>query len=243
MRLEDVVERRLLGFFLGLERFRIVQHLAVAVAEDVGRIPALDAEQPRLESRRDDRLDQRLARLHVLAGDRRLRVRGELDERGNVRGQVRRGVRVRNALANRGVGVHHARRNRRIVGLEPALEARHRLVHLALRHVDLGAAGPDHDEAIEIVVFLELLDVRHHLLGEVPLRLPFLDVGTVEPLDVVLIEHRRPRANLLQLRAHLLEQRRARGRRPSSRRCSSPPRRCPSRRTPDRQGRPAARPR
>ena len=162
--------------------------------------------QPRLEPRRDDRLDERLARLHVLAGNRRLRVRGELDQRRNVRGQVRRRVCVRNAFPDCGVGVHHARRNRRVVGFEPALEARHRLVHLALGHVDLGAAGPDHDEAIEIVVFLELLDVRHHLLGEVPLRLPFLDVGTVEPLDVMLIEHRRPRANLFQLGADLLEQ-------------------------------------
>ena len=127
---------------------------------------------------------------------------------GNVGGQVRRGVGVRNALADRGVGVHHARRNRRIVRLEPALEARHRLVHFALGHVDLGAAGPDHDQAIEIVVLLEFLDVRHDLFGQVALGLALLDVGTVEPLDVVLVEDRRPRANLLELRTHLLEQRR-----------------------------------
>ena len=51
VRLEDVVERRLLALFLRLERLRIVEHLAVAIAEDVGRVPALDAEQPRLQTR------------------------------------------------------------------------------------------------------------------------------------------------------------------------------------------------
>ena len=208
VRLEDVVECRLLRFFLGLERFGIVQHFAVAIAEDVRRIPAVDAEQPRLEARRDDRLDQRLARLHVLAGDRRLGMRGQLDQRGNVGGQVRGGVGVRNALADGSVGVHHARRNRRVVRLEPALEARHRLVHFALGHVDLGAAGPNHDQPVEIVVLLEFLDVRHDLFRQVALGLALLDVGTFEPLDVVLVEDRRPRANLLELRPHLLEQRR-----------------------------------
>ena len=68
VRLEDVVEHRLLALFLRLERLGIVEHFAVAIAEDVGRIPAFDAEQPRLQAGRDDRLDQRLAGLQVLAG-------------------------------------------------------------------------------------------------------------------------------------------------------------------------------
>ena len=37
-----------------------------------------DAEQPRLEARRDDRLDQRLAGLQVLAGERRAGLLREL---------------------------------------------------------------------------------------------------------------------------------------------------------------------
>ena len=68
--LQDVVEDGLLALFLRLERLGIVEHFAVAVAEDVGRIPALDAEKPRLEAGRDDRLDQRLPRLQILARDR-----------------------------------------------------------------------------------------------------------------------------------------------------------------------------
>src|ERR1700730_4896534 len=43
-RLENVFEHAELGFFLGLERARIVEHFAVAVAEDVGGIPSAQAE-------------------------------------------------------------------------------------------------------------------------------------------------------------------------------------------------------
>ena len=127
LRLQDVVEHRLLALFLRLERLRIVEHFAVAVAQDIGRVPALDADQPRLEAGRDDRLDQRLPRLQILARQRRPGLRRQVDERRNVGGQIRRRVRVRDALADRRVGVHHARRNRRIVLLERALEVLDRL--------------------------------------------------------------------------------------------------------------------
>ena len=70
VRLEDVVEHRLLALFLRLERLGIVEHFSVAVAEDVRRVPSVDANQTRLEAGRDDRLDQRLAGLQILAGDR-----------------------------------------------------------------------------------------------------------------------------------------------------------------------------
>src|SRR5271157_5145176 len=47
--LQNVLQRSEFRFFLGLKRPGIVQHLAVAVAEDVGRIPSAQPEQPRLE--------------------------------------------------------------------------------------------------------------------------------------------------------------------------------------------------
>ena len=59
-------------------------------------------------------------------------VRGELDERGNVGRQVRRRVRVGNALPDRRVRVDHARRDARIVRFERPLERRHRLVRFRL---------------------------------------------------------------------------------------------------------------
>src|SRR5207237_10128840 len=70
LRLQDGVEDGGLADLLRAERARIVQHLTVAVAEDVRREPSLESEHPRLESRRDDRLHERLTRLEVLSGDR-----------------------------------------------------------------------------------------------------------------------------------------------------------------------------
>ena len=55
---------------------------------------------------------------------------------------------------------------------------------------------------------MNLRDVGDDLLGEILLVLALLHVRAVEPLDVALIEHRRPRPDLLELGAHLLEQRR-----------------------------------
>ena len=132
----------------------------------------------------------------------------QLDERRDVGRQIRRRVRVRNALADRRVRVDHARRNRRIVVLERALEARDARVRRRLGHEDFGAAAPDHHQPIEAVVGLEPPDVGHHLLGEIALVLALLDVRAVEPLDVALIEHGRPRLDLFELGTHLVEQRR-----------------------------------
>ncbi len=98
--------------------------------------------------------------------------------------------------------------DRRIVFFERALEVLDGLVRRRLGHEDLGAAAPHHDEPIELVRRLEPPDVVGDLLGEVFLVLPFLDVRAVEPLDVMLVEHRRPRADFLEVRAHLVEQRR-----------------------------------
>ena len=64
-------QHRQLRLFLGLERAGIVEHFAVAVAEDVGGEPAAQAEHARLEAGREDGLHQRLAGLVVLAADRR----------------------------------------------------------------------------------------------------------------------------------------------------------------------------
>ena len=58
-----------------------------------------------------------------------------------------------------------------------------------------------------LLSFLNLLDVGDHLFGEVALVLPLLDVRAVEPLHVVLIEHGRPRPDLLELGPDLVEQR------------------------------------
>ena len=139
-------------------------------------------------------------------------------------------------FADRRVGVDHARRDRRIVLLE----------RRARSSRSTGAPGDSvmktsvlpHQtitSAIEVVVRLELPDVGDDLLGEVALVLALLDVRAVEPLHVVLVEHRRPRADLLELGPHLVEQRLLEHAGRLAPRCSSRPRRCPSRRTRDRR--------
>ena len=176
LRLEDVVERGLLALFLGLERLRIVEHFAVAVAQDVGRVPAAHAEHARLEAGRDHRLDQRLSGLHVVAGHRRFGLRRQFQHGRDVGRQVGRGVGERDALLERGVGVDHARRNRIVARLEPLLEGSQRLMHRAFLHEDFRAAAPHHHEAAAAVLLLEGADVGNELLGEVLLVLALLDV-------------------------------------------------------------------
>src|SRR6266853_845536 len=56
--LEDVLEDAELRLLLGLEALWVVEHLAAAVAEDVRRVPAVEAEHARLQHRREHRLDQ-----------------------------------------------------------------------------------------------------------------------------------------------------------------------------------------
>ena len=131
--------------------------------------------------------------LQILAGERRSGLLRQLEQRRHVGAQVRRGVGVRQPFADRRVGVDHARRNRRVVRLEPLLERRERLVRRRLRHEDFGAAAPDQHEPVEPVLRLEPADVVDELLGEILLVLALLDVRAVEPLDVLTIEHGRPR--------------------------------------------------
>ena len=88
LRLQDVLEDAELRLLLGLEALWVVEHLAVAVAEDVRGVPAVEAQHARLEHRREDRLDQGLAGLEVLAADRNALVDRELNQRRDVSSQV-----------------------------------------------------------------------------------------------------------------------------------------------------------
>ena len=50
LRLQDVLQHREFALFLGLERLRIVQHLTVTIAQDVGGEPAVQTQQARFET-------------------------------------------------------------------------------------------------------------------------------------------------------------------------------------------------
>jgi hypothetical protein len=79
-----VLEHAELRLLLGLEVVRVVEHLAVAVAEDVGRVPAVEAEHAGLEHRAEHGLDEGLAGLEVLARDRDALLGGEVAQRRDV---------------------------------------------------------------------------------------------------------------------------------------------------------------
>ena len=170
--------------------------------------------QPSTPSRRAlipgaiDRLDPGLTGLEVLPADRQPLLLRERHHRRHVHRQVGGAVREGHILHQRGVRVDHARRNRGIVGLERLFERVDRLVRGRFLHEDFGAAAPDHDEPIEVVVFLERTDVGAKLLGKIPLVLAFLDVRPVQPLHVALIEYRGHGLDGLELGLDLVEQRR-----------------------------------
>ena len=127
---------------------------------------------------------------------------------GHVGAQVRRGVGVRQALADGRVGVDHARRNRRVVRLEALLERGQRLMGRRLRQEDFGAAAPDEHDAIEPLLGLEPADVVDELFGQILFRPALLDVRAVEPLDVLPVEHGGPRLDRGELVLDLIEDRR-----------------------------------
>ena len=72
--LEDLVEYAELRLFLGLEVLGGVEHFTVAVAKDVGRVPAAETEHAGLEAGGEQGLHEGLARLEILASDRDPRV-------------------------------------------------------------------------------------------------------------------------------------------------------------------------
>src|SRR6266545_4875108 len=204
LRREDRVEHRHLRDLLRLEGVGVVEDLAVAVAEDVRREPAVEAEEPRMQHRRDGGLHERLAGLEVLAaGDHRAAVR-ELAERRNVLREVRRAVQERDAGLERRPRVDHRRGDRRIAGVERRLERLQRQVRRARLGVDLRRAGPDHDGAGAAVLLLERADVLHERFGLLPER-PLLHVRTVEPAHPGLVEDGRHRADRLELLADGIE--------------------------------------
>ena len=184
--LEDVFEDAELGDFLGFEGFGVVEDLSVAVAEDVGGVPAGDAEHASLEGWGEDGLNEGLAGLVVLAADGCVHFAGELVEGGDVDSEVGCAVDEGDAFLESGPGVEHGRGDVGIVFDEAALEGFEGLVDGGLLEVDFSGAAPDHDLAVG--AGLELGNVIADLVGEVALVLAGLGVLRGEALDVMLVE-------------------------------------------------------
>src|SRR6266540_3686242 len=203
--LENRVQDRDLGDLLRTEGTRVVQDLAVAVAQDVRREPALQAQHPGLESGRDDRFHHRLTGLEVLARDRNaLRLR-QLHQGRDVYTEIGRAVGEGNAGRESRVGVDHRGGDLRRVPLQSLLEGGERLVRRAGLEKDFRRAAPDRHRAVELPSGAEVFHVLHQRFGQVSLGRAGLDVLAIEIADVGAVEYARPRHDGLELRAHLRE--------------------------------------
>ncbi len=209
VRLEDGVEHAELGLLLGLEGAGIVEHLAVAVAEDVGGEPAVHAEHARLEAGRDQRLHEGLAGLEILAADRDIAFARQVEQGRDVVGEVGGAVGEGDVRHQRGVGVDLAGSDVGIVLFEALLEGGQRLVHGGGLVVDLGGAAPDHDAAGDAGALAELADVFHQCQRLVVLGAFGLDVGAVQAADVFLFEDGLHGPDGLERLADLVQQERS----------------------------------
>ena len=123
LRLEDVVDNRQLADLLRLEVFGLVEHLAVTVAQDVGREPAAHAQHTCLEHRRKHGLHQRLSALEVLSGNGHIHLFGEFPHGRRIHTQIGRAHHEGSPFGNGCIGIAHTRRNNfRIVLLHGLLQ-------------------------------------------------------------------------------------------------------------------------
>src|SRR5580704_1903329 len=204
--LQNVLEDRKFGFFFGLERAWIFENLAVAIAENVGGEPARQTEHARLEPGRKDGLDQSLPGLEIFAANRGLVLARKLVHGWDVDGEVGGSVGEGHAFFQRGVAVDHRGRDVFVILLQRFFESFHRLVNGAGLNEGLGRAAPDGNEAGGAGSLAELADIVADLLGEIHLGLALFNVGSIDFLDVVVIEDSGARRDLLQERLDLLEE-------------------------------------
>ena len=189
---EDVVQHGAFGVQLGFQAVGVIQRQAVAVAQDVGREPPLHIQRAGPEGGGQHGLDKGLAGLAILAGHRHASILGKPGQGGDIGGQARREVAVGYALHDRGVGVEHRRADRRIVGIEAALEGCGRLQHLQ-RQIGptLDGGQVDHHQIGDAGIAAILADIATDLLhrGAMP---ALQSVGTVDVATIVTAAGGRP---------------------------------------------------
>ena len=199
LRLEDVVDNRQLAHLLRLEVLGLVEHLAIAIAQNVGREPSAHTQHTRLEHRRQHGLHQRLSALEVLACDGHIHLLGELPHGRCVHAEVGSTHHERSALGNGRISITHARRDHfRIVLLHSLLQRLQRHVFVREGHEDFRTCRPQYHDALATIDGLELADVLTELLHHVPASGCRLDVRTVQAFSKVMVESSRHRTDSLQ---------------------------------------------
>ena len=186
--LKHRVDHAKLRHLFGLEVVWIIEHLAVAVAENVGGVPTTETEHAGLEARGEKGLEPGLASLEVLAGDRHVLASGEFTHAGKIDGKVWCTVGERNMGHECGIRVDLARRDVLVVVAQAFFKGRDGHVDSAGFLVGLGRTTPHHDESVTVVLGAEVFDVGDEGLGLSHFVGDVLDAGAVEALYPALIE-------------------------------------------------------
>ena len=187
--LEDVFEHREFALLFGPERLRVVEHLTVAVAQDVGGKPAVQSQLARFEPGREDGFEQRLAGLKVFTANRHAALARELKKRRRVHREVRGAVGVGHAALQCGIGVDHARGDIRMVRPQALFERGQGLMDGAGLEKSFSRTAPDHHQALGAGGLAEIADVLHDLLSQVHLRFALLDILSLQVFDKPLLEN------------------------------------------------------
>ena len=89
-----------------------------------------------------------------------------------------------------------ARRDRRIILAQTLFECFERSVHVDRLVMHFGRTTPDHYQTAAAIPALKLLDVPHKALRQVHFGGAAFLIRPINPLHVILVEHRRHRLNL-----------------------------------------------
>ncbi len=127
-----------------------------------------------------------------------LLCRGEVAQRGDVDGEVRRAVGERHTFEDRRVRVQHRRGDRRVVGVDRRLERLEVGVRRTGLDEDLGARAPQHHDTVDLLLVAEAVDVFADRVEHRSLVDRVHRVVGVDALHVLAIERRRHRAHLAQ---------------------------------------------
>lgn len=165
--IEDVFCDGEFGDFFCLERTGIIEDFAVAVAENVGGIPAVQAEAASAEARAEDGFHEGLTGFEVFTGDGNFIFECEFNDGGAIDGEVRRAIDVRDVALKCSVGVDHGRGDARIVIFESFFESFDGFVDVFNRGVDFSGTAPKDDGTIAAVIFDEVFDIVHKCQGEI----------------------------------------------------------------------------
>ena len=186
---EDAFEGRELGNFFCAEVSGFVEHEAVAVAENVGREPAVEAEAACADDGSEARFNEGLAGLEVLACDGHFGLFGEFPHGGYVDGGVGGTHDEGSAFGEGCVGVAHRGSDVfAVVGLHCSFESFESVVDVFVYgHVYFGRCSPEYHHAVKVLFGLEVADIFAELFYEFPACAGFY-VFAVEAGSVVGVE-------------------------------------------------------